>query len=90
MNMVEKVARAIDPEAWKDDLPVPTRADTIAFHEGRQASIVRARAAIGAMREPSQVMIDAMDDHAGTLAPHYAYMDAIDAALSEGKEAKRE
>lgn len=47
---------------------------------------VQARAAIEAMREPTQVMIDAMDDHAGTLAPQYAYMDAIDAALSEGKE----
>lgn len=85
MNMVEKVARAIDPEAWKDDLPIPTRADTIAFHEARQASIVQARAAIEAMREPTQFMIDAMDDHAGTLAPQYAYMDAIDAALKEEK-----
>lgn len=82
MNMVEKVARAIDPEAWKDDLPVPTRADTIAFHEGRQASIARARAAIGAMREPSDSMLAAMDQSAG----QWAWLAGIDAALSEGKE----
>ena len=42
-----------------------------------------AHAAIKAMREPNAVMIEAMDDHAGTIAPQYAYEAAIDAALSE-------
>lgn len=35
----EAVARAIDPQAWADRLPVPTRGDVIDFHERRQASV---------------------------------------------------
>lgn len=38
----EAAARAIDPDAWTDDLPVPTRADTLVFHQRRQASIAAA------------------------------------------------
>jgi hypothetical protein len=56
MTMVERVAAAIDPSAWADDLPVPTRADTEAFHRRRQASAKLARAAILAMREPDEAM----------------------------------
>ena len=35
----EEIARAISPEAWADDLPIPTREHTIAFHTGRMKSI---------------------------------------------------
>ena len=45
---VEAGARAVDPGIWKDDLPVPTRSDTIQFHARRQASVTEARAAIQA------------------------------------------
>ena len=48
---VEAMARAIAPSAWKDDLPLPTQADTIAFHSRRQASITMARAALAVVRE---------------------------------------
>ena len=50
MNEIELVARAIDPEAWADDAPIPTRAAVIAFHQNRQKSVERATAAIAAMR----------------------------------------
>lgn len=46
---VERVARAIDPGAWEDDGPIPTRKDTVTFHERRQRSAALARAAIAAM-----------------------------------------
>lgn len=42
-----------------------------------------ARAAIAAMKGPTEAMVDAMDEHAGTIAPEYAYEAAIDAALNE-------
>lgn len=42
---IERAARLIDPDAWRDDLPVPTRADIIAFHQRRQRSIAVAREA---------------------------------------------
>ena len=45
---VEAAARAIDPDAWKDDLPIPTRADTVKFHERRQKSAQLARSALDA------------------------------------------
>lgn len=47
-DQVGRVAKALDPEAWVDDLPIPTRADTIRFHERRKASSSNARAAIAA------------------------------------------
>jgi|GEM_PF-1622544 len=40
---VERIARAVDPGAWAEALPIPTRADVIEFHARRQASIVVAR-----------------------------------------------
>lgn len=43
---VERVAKAIDPEAWGDDLPVPTRSHIESFHQRRQASIEAARRAL--------------------------------------------
>lgn len=44
-----------------------------------------ARAAVEAMREPTDAMIAAMDEHAGSIALQYAYEDAIDAILNEEK-----
>lgn len=45
---VEAMAMAINPLAWKDDIPVPTRADTVFFHTSRQDSIAKALAALTA------------------------------------------
>lgn len=43
---VERIARIIDPKAWADDRPIPTRADTVAFHAARQRSCEVARAVL--------------------------------------------
>jgi len=48
MTKVEEVARAIDPEAWADDMPVPTRELVIEFHARRQKSVASALAAMEA------------------------------------------
>jgi hypothetical protein len=44
--LVEAGARLLDPEAWADDLPVPTREHVAAFHFRRQQSAHLARAII--------------------------------------------
>lgn len=58
---IEAAARAIDPDIWRDDLPIPTRSDTVAFHSRRQRSIADATAAIeayrAAMREAGYVEV---------------------------------
>lgn len=77
---VEEVARAIreaSPSAGRGD------SDLRSQMLSEAVCLDLARAAIEAMREPNAVMIKAMDDHAGTIAPQYAYEAAIDAALSE-------
>lgn len=52
---VEAIARVVDPAAWMDDLPVPTRANTIQFHERRQASCETARRILSALsNQPAQ------------------------------------
>lgn len=48
-ELVERVARVIDPKSWTDDLPIPTRTRVVSFHAGRLTSIKKARAAIAAM-----------------------------------------
>ena len=54
----ERIARAIDPEAWAQELPVPTRADTIAFHARRQASNAAADRVLNqALAEPDSEMV---------------------------------
>lgn len=44
--LVEELARALDPNAWAEDLPIPTRAHTVAFHVCRARSVTQARAII--------------------------------------------
>lgn len=43
-EMIEQVARAIDPAAWEVGQPIPTREAVVAYHSARQASIAKARA----------------------------------------------
>lgn len=51
MDEIEAVARAIDPDAWADDVPIPTRGHVLDFHERRQRSCQAARAAIATLDE---------------------------------------
>jgi hypothetical protein len=51
---IESIARAIDPDAWADILPVPTRADTEAFHARRQRSVEQARSLFQKSAAPVQ------------------------------------
>lgn len=48
-DVVERAARAVDPEIWTDDIPIPTRAGIHSFHARRQRSCVIARAALDAI-----------------------------------------
>lgn len=90
-EMIERVARAIagelgcDPDMRDPDLPDDIDGNKSVWHN----YIDVARAAIDAMREPTDAMVNAMDEHAGTIAPQYAYEAAIDAALSEVEDEKR-
>lgn len=42
-----------------------------------------ALAVLEELKHPTDAMIDAMNEHAGTIAPELAYQDAIEAALNE-------
>ena len=68
-SMIERVARALDPVAWD-------------FGAGRVDALKQARAAIEAMREPTDGMVEA-GNRMGCI-PTYSRM--IDAALSEEGE----
>lgn len=60
-NIVERVARIIDPEAWApvDQCASYVARHTIPKHREREESLAKARAAIAALREPSDAMIEA-------------------------------
>jgi hypothetical protein len=45
---VETVAAEIDPDAWRQDRPIPTRADMVSWFERRQRSCEKARAVLAA------------------------------------------
>jgi hypothetical protein len=57
---IEAVARALDPEIWNIDLPIPTRADVTSFHERRERSNTQAGAAIAALpaQEPASDVVE--------------------------------
>lgn len=84
MTMIERVARAIaQADTTVNGQFDDTEMGDIFWGEWKHLYIPMARAAIEAMREPTDAMVDAMDEHAGTIAPQYAYEAAIDAALNE-------
>jgi len=88
-DMVERVARALAPVAWA----ALGTGDTLANQSRRTASLRHARAAIAAMREPTQQMQDsgrdANDRYATEAAPcsamraHDAWTAMIDCALAQ-------
>ncbi len=94
MTMIERVARAIY-ETWAQekgaeaDWPLVCEAvattneqEFPALHATYSLALNEARAAIEAMREPTDAMVDAGE---GTMCPHAAciFTDMIDAALNE-------
>lgn len=54
-EIVEKVARVLEPQAWA----ALGAGDTLAYKNRRTSSLRKARAAIEAMREPSAPMVQA-------------------------------
>ena len=81
-NMVERVARAIDPECWAE--PGLTRAELENCHIRRQKANWQARVAIQVMREPTDAMIEAGYIYFGgeRCSPDESWEAMIDAALS--------
>ena len=71
MEMVEKVARAIDPAAWEDDPDANYPLAHRRVADRRAESLTKARAAIGAMREADDAMTEAALDEAGWRAEPY-------------------
>ena len=57
MTMIEKVARAIDPELWAPREDGTTWGSDIALTDSKR----RALAALEAIREPSEGMVEAME-----------------------------
>lgn len=77
-DVIEIMARAIDPDVWSMDGPVPTRADVIAFHDLRQKSSVKATAILAAL------------DGAGlAVVPRKMTDDMIAAAVMDGLRCAR-
>lgn len=56
MDMIEKVARALDPEAWENDPDADYPLAHRRIADRRAGSLENARAAIKAMREPTKRM----------------------------------
>jgi hypothetical protein len=85
--MVERVARAIcdaDPLAPEADAPIYIGVKSAKAWEAR---VPMARAAIEAMQDPPEYVLDAMNPskrYASTVIPE-AWNDAIDAALLDRK-----
>lgn len=86
-EMVERVARALDPEAFGHDFPVMAAKH---YEVRRSISMKRARAAIEAMREPTEAMVKAVYDQADpgfcdepgeSTSPRDAWQQMIDEAL---------
>ena len=93
MTMIERVARAIAPKAWRT-LGFPPGYDTPANKNRRIASLRHAETAIAAMRKPSVEMIEASykagqmmscnsPEEAKALFRDVLWPAAIDAILNE-------
>ena len=95
MNMLERVARAIDPRIWaiQDGLR-KNSPDVYAMRsttEERNRSLAKARAALTALREPTEAMRKAGEMEIIVFSPHYqshedgavgVFEEMIDAALA--------
>lgn len=84
-EMIERVAKAIAPNCWEQ---LGRTSDSLANSSRRKASIKHAKAAIQAMREPTEEMLDADSRYGDCAGSRYGncivcYYDMIDAALKE-------
>ena len=90
VDVVERVARAICRAMWGDDCPLMTAA---AFEEEHWSqTLAEARAAIAAMREPTEAMVAAATHGppsgpvlhpASVRAPRAVWRAMVDAALAQ-------
>jgi hypothetical protein len=79
-DMIEKVAKVLEPQAWAA-LGI---GDTLAYKSRRTSSLRKARAAIEALREPTNDMVWAHEvPHYGPDEAREAWQAMIDAALAE-------
>jgi hypothetical protein len=74
---VERVARAMSPYLWEEGGPLTEENKEWM----RPHAIQQARAAIEAMREPTDAMLEPFDSIEFGGSPQYAWNRAIDAAL---------
>ena len=59
-EMVTRVARVLEPQAWA----ALGTGDTLAYENRRKSSLRKARAAIQALRDPPARVLDAMQSYA--------------------------
>lgn len=82
---IERVARALDPAIWADDMPIPTRGDIMDFHERRAKSVSQARAAIQAMNQRGEPLAWRYDKTGSkTGIPHHYVLPERDSDLVKG------
>lgn len=81
-TLIERVARALAPMAWA----ALGSGDTFAQKARRTASMRHARAAIEAMKQPTDAMLSATEGHSDD--PATVWMTMIDAALGVEKGRK--
>ncbi len=88
MNMVQKVARVLDPEIW--DSEGDYRLERQRIQSRRDKAMQLARETISAMLEPTDAMVAAFDKDVDDwfsekiADPMHLYKVMIDAALKEG------
>lgn len=85
MSKIEEVAKALCKRHYTKRFgKSPSDAHVVMNVEANWRDFAEeAQVAIEAMREPNEDMLDAMNEHAGSIAPEYAWADAIDAALKD-------
>ena len=76
-SMIERVARAIDPYAWRNEKKMPVRV---------LASLEAARAAIEAMREPTEGLHEAAEE----ISVYYDDFSCGDGNITLGLQGYRE
>ena len=79
-EMVERVARVIDPDAF-DPCPHKTGGLCLLCAEAQDNAWYLARAAIEALREPTEAMADDGDHHCSASDVRHVWQAMIDQAL---------
>lgn len=80
MNMIERVARVIAPEAWSIVCSTP---NCYLCEQNKELAYETAKAAIAAMREFTDEMSDASDSRLVRAELEQNWQNVIDAALKE-------